>query len=179
MLPTDMLVSMAWRTLPHAARTVLTVLAAQYTGHNNGSLTLTEKTARDYGVTDPHMLYSGLHELCARGLIVQTRPGTRIPPLSAMYALGWRQIDDPGDRDRHDARPTLIAPDEWRKWITNTSRSHWTIKRRAPRWGRTSRATEEAPVATPKMAGYAPVEYAETSLGRTTASHISGRGGSS
>ena len=176
MLPVDMLASAAWRTLPHPARTVLTVLAAQYSGRGNGSITLTRRTARDYGITDPHMLYRALDELLARGLAVRTRHGTHIPPRSAMYALGWRAIDDPLPHDAHDARATVAPGDEWRTWTSTIDRPHWAASRRAPRWGRATHTDGDAPPIHRDMDGHAPPMDARSPVARATPSHISARG---
>jgi hypothetical protein len=176
MIPTDVLLSPAWRTLPHAARTVLTVLAAQYSGRYNGSVTLTQRTAREYGITTPRTLYAALRELVARGLVVQTRPGTRLPPRSAMYALGWRPIDDPLGHDPHHARPTLAPPDEWRGWTASVNHPHWAAARRAPRWRRGTRMTDDAVLTHADMTDHAVLTAANSPGPRGTHSHISGRG---
>lgn len=142
MLPDEMLKSDAGRTLPHPARSVLTVLAAQYGGKNNGSLSLTRKTASEYGIGNPHTLGAALRELETRGLIIRTRLGTRIPPRSALFAVTWRQIDTARPSDPHDVAPTIRAPDTWRNWITETQRQHWTdVGRRAARYRRDTRSS--------------------------------------
>src|SRR5690606_29953608 len=107
MLPDEVLRSDACRTLPHPAYRVLVMVAAQYYGQNNGSLTLTRRTAAEYGVGNPHTLDASFRELEARGLIQRTRPGSRLPPRAAMYAISWRPINDPKPNDPHDTRPTL------------------------------------------------------------------------
>ena len=134
MLPVQVLVSDAARTLPHVAHRVLVALAAEYHGTSNGSLSLTRRTARDYGVANAHALGAALRELEARGLIRQTRPGTRIPPRSAFYALEWRRIDEPLVHDPHDAMPTLSPANRWTNWRASKSYPHWTTPRRSARW---------------------------------------------
>jgi len=132
MLPLDVLTSAAVRTLPHAAYRVLVVIAAQYSGVHNGSLTVTRATLAEHGIRNPHMIGAALAELEARGLIVRTRPGSRIPPRSAMYALAWRPIDDPLEHDRHDARATLTPSHAYASWTPTTDTQHWTVTRRVP-----------------------------------------------
>lgn len=159
-LPVEVLTSPAVRTLPHAAHRVLVALAAQYGGTNNGSLTLTRRTAREYGICDPHVLHDALAELEARGLVIRTRPGTRLPPRAAMYALGWRRIDEPRWPDPHDATPTLRAPDAWRSWTPARDSPHWTASRRAPRWRVPTSAGGASPLAEPEMGGASPLASA-------------------
>lgn len=130
-LPVEVLRSEACRTLPHPAHRVLVMLAAQYNGHGNGSLSLTRKTAAEFGLVDPYTLGASLRELDTRGLILQTRIGTRIPPRSALFALGWLRIDEPLREDPHELKSTLMAPDAWRRWAPSTKGLHWTTPRRA------------------------------------------------
>lgn len=130
MLPDEVLRSEAYRTLPHPARSLLTVISAQYRGNNNGSLTFTRDTARDYGITNPYALIESFAELQARGLILVTRHGTTVPPRSAMFAVPWRKIDPPNPQDPHDANATVTAPDTWRKWKAEQRGMHWTVERR-------------------------------------------------
>jgi hypothetical protein len=130
LLPDEVLRSDAYKTSPYPARALLTVLAAQYRGYNNGSLTFTRETARAYGVTNPYMLIESFAELEARGLILATRHGTTTPPRSAMFALGWWKIDPPDPDDPHDATSTAHAPNNWANWIAKVGGPHWTVSRR-------------------------------------------------
>jgi hypothetical protein len=135
MLPDDVLLSEACRTLPHPAHRVLVVLAAQYFGRNNGSLSLTRTTAAKYGMRNPHTLDASFRELEERGLILRTRPGSRLPPRSALYAITWRPINEPKEYDRHDAMPTLKPSNAYAKWKGTKQRQHWAAgRRRAPRY---------------------------------------------
>lgn len=141
LLPVDVLVSAAVRTLPHAAFRMLVILAAQYSGARNGSLSVTRQTLAQHGVRNPHIIGPALAELEARGLIVRTRPGTRIPPRSAMYAITWRNIDEPLSHDRHDALPTLSPSHAYARWAPATRGQHWTVQRRAPMYRRATSAS--------------------------------------
>lgn len=129
MLPDEVLKSDACRTLPHPAHRILVALAAQYFGTNNGSLSLTRKTAAEYGIGNPYALGDGLRELEERGLIAKTRPGRRIPPRSSLFALAWRLINAPNKLDPHDARETMRPADGWRTWKAATRSQHWITKR--------------------------------------------------
>lgn len=133
-LPVEVLQSPACATLPHAAHRVLVALAAQYSGRANGSLSLTRRTAATFGLGNPQTLGTSLAELEARGLIVRTRLGTRIPPRSAFFALGWLRIDEPLRNDPHELTATLMPPDAWTRWIAGARGPHWTVTRRAARY---------------------------------------------
>lgn len=155
-LPVELLTSLAVKTLPHAAHRVLVALAAQYCGRNNGSLSLPRRVAREYGICDPHVLYDALRELEARGLVSRTRPGTRLPPRAALYAIMWREINEPLPSDPHHVRPTVKAPDTWRSWTPAKEVPYWTIRRRAPRWRVPTTASGASPLMSAKMSGASP-----------------------
>lgn len=176
MLPVDVLTSNAVRTLPHVAFRVLVALAAQCYGVNNGSLSLTRRTAIDYGVGNTHTLYAALEELQVRGLIRQTRLGTHRPPRSAFYALTWWQIHEPDARDPHDATPTLSASEEWRQWNALVTSPHWTVRRRIPRWRRATQAGGARPPENNEMGGARPSKGADSSVAHGHSSDISGVG---
>lgn len=176
MVPVDVLTSAAVRTLPNVAHRVLVALAAQYHGCNNGSLTLTRRTAREYGIGDTHALAAALRELEERGLVIRTRPGSRLPPRSAMYALTWRQVDDPLRHDPHDARPTLKPAHAYGAWQPSKSGLHWTTKRRATRWRVPTSASGASPLSRSEMSGASPLKTADLRVARAHSSHISGVG---
>jgi hypothetical protein len=175
-LPVELLTSPAVRTLPHVAHRVLVGLAAQYTGRGNGSLTFTRRTARDYGITDHHTLGAALAELETRGLVIRTRPGSRIPPRATLYALAWWPIHDPLAHDPHDARPTAAAPDNWRSWTMTASAPHWTIARRATRWRVAPSERGASPRRLDDMRGASPLMQASGRGAHDTTSHYLGRG---
>lgn len=150
MLPDEVLRSDACRTLPHPPHRVLVALAAQFYGKNNGSLSLTRKTAAEYGLGNPYALERSLRELEERGLIVRTRPGSRIPPRSAFYALTWWPIHDPKPGDPHDARPTVKESNAWAAWRAQPPKKkkspvqYWstaTKKQREPMYPRDTRTS--------------------------------------
>lgn len=140
-LTVELLQSPACATLPHVAHRVLVALAAQYSGRANGSLSLTRRTAITYGLGSPQTLGASLAELEERGLIIRTRFGSRNPPRSALFALGWLHIDEPNRDDPHELSPTLVAPDGWRRWIPAGKGPHWTVTRRAARYSRFTSAS--------------------------------------
>ncbi len=177
-LPVEVLTSDATRTLMHIAFRVLVCLAAQYHGVHNGSLSMTRRTARMYGIGNTHTLGAALRELEARGLIRQTRPGSRVPPRSAFYALGWLRIDEPMRDDPHDAMPTLRAADAWLQWTASKQQPHWTVARRISMWRKATWESGARPHGKPKMSGARPPKIAVSSVAQGHCSYISGLGGS-
>jgi hypothetical protein len=99
-IPHSVLLSEAWRSLPHYAMAVLVAMAAQFDGKNNGDLALTWASARRFGIGSHEHLVKSLALLLDRGLIVKTRQGGRRPLGPCLYALAWRPINDrPGGYD--------------------------------------------------------------------------------
>jgi hypothetical protein len=93
-LPLSVLKTPAVTTLSHAEFRVLVLLAAQYTGYNNGDLGITRSQAAEQGIGSDHTLYGALRNLEARGLIDQTYRASRVPPRPAKYAISWESVDD-------------------------------------------------------------------------------------
>jgi hypothetical protein len=111
MLPVKVLTSDAARTLSHATFRVLVLLAAQYSGFNNGALGLTHKQALNNGIGSRHTLYRSLADLRNRGLIELTFPASRVPPRPSMFALTWLSTDD-----TEYSRRTRLASNQFAKW---------------------------------------------------------------
>lgn len=124
LMPVEVLQSEACRTLPAAQLRVLVALAAQFTGYNNGRLTLPLSAARAFGIGSNDTLNRGLHELMDRGLIQLTKQGGLPPFGCSTYALCWRQLDDPGGHHLM-RKPTS---DGWKTWRCAES----SKKRRPP-----------------------------------------------
>ena len=80
-------------TLTHAAFRVLVILAAQFTGYNNGALALSKTQAAKQNISN-RTLYRALRTLERRGLIDRTYPSSRVPPRPTMFALTWLAVDD-------------------------------------------------------------------------------------
>ncbi len=112
LLPVEVLESEAWSSLPGNVAKVCIALAAQYSGINNGRLSLPLSVAKTLGVRSKSILNGALHVLEERGLIEITRQGG-LPPLGcSWYALGWRAIDADDSRGMV-AKP---APNRWAQW---------------------------------------------------------------
>jgi hypothetical protein len=176
MLSVEVLTSDAVRTLPHLAHRVLVAVAAQYHGCNNGSLSLTRRTAREYGIGNTHTLAAALRELEERGLIRRTRPGSRIPPRSAFYAVEWLRIDEPLKNDPYDGSSTQTASDRWRQWVAAKRSPHWTITRRSARWRRATQRVAQGHLGRQELSGARPLKRAGSRVAQGHGSDISGAG---
>lgn len=112
----EVLRSEAFKLLPDYAVRVLLVLTAAFRKQNNGDLSLTSKSAADYGIAS-WKLRAGLSVLERVGLIETTRRGKIMAGkgICSLYALGWRQIDP---SEKHDI-PSVVAvkaPNRWALW---------------------------------------------------------------
>lgn len=119
-LPLAVLQSPAWMTLAHAARTTLTVLAAQFISMPDGSPAnghqkLTREVCRRFGLDHSHALAAAA-ELERRGLITRThRPHYRgaVHRWPSSWALAWLPVTH---RDHTVLDDKERAPDGWREW---------------------------------------------------------------
>lgn len=116
MLHDDMLQSEAYRALPHFARTVLTGIAAQYRGMNNGDLDFPSRKAVLYGI-DHKELSAARFLLEKVGLIEVTRQG-RVEGgkgICTLFALTSWPVDP---SQKYDVPTVLARPasNAWVKW---------------------------------------------------------------
>jgi DNA-binding HxlR family transcriptional regulator len=123
-LPLTLLATPAVTTLSHAAFRVLVLLAAQYTGYNNGALGITRNQAAQQGIGSDHTLYGSLRDLETRELIERTYHASRVPPRPAMYALTWVSVDD-----TEYSRSARLATHAYREWQPTPK----AARRRKPR----------------------------------------------
>lgn len=72
---------------------VLVAFCAQYSGANNGRLTLPGSVARDYGIRSKDLLATGTRECVAHRLLELTHQGGLPPHGCSRYALTWKPID--------------------------------------------------------------------------------------
>lgn len=128
MLPHEVLVSHALTTLPHFCLVILTAIADQYRGNNNGDLAMTWIIVRQYGLRSKNQLVEGLALLLERGLIQKTRQGGMHPFGPTLYALTWRRIDDINGKIECGA--TTAAANTWAQWETGPPAGQSAIKRR-------------------------------------------------
>lgn len=113
MLPLHVIQSTQYIGLPHAARSLLTLIAAQYTGRNNGKLVATPKYLLTMGWTSNCSTSRCLSELMTSGLLVRTRLGAK-PSKAAWYAIGWRLLDVDASDGVDD-----IDPKQYRRFVGN------------------------------------------------------------
>jgi hypothetical protein len=78
--------------LSHTARSLLTLLALQYRGANNGHLVATPRFLRPLGWRSNDVTTRCIAELMASGLIVRTRLGAR-PNRAAWYGIAWLPLN--------------------------------------------------------------------------------------
>ena len=124
-LPIRVMVSEAYRTLGYFERYVLVALCAEYTGHNNGSLALTNVQADEkYGIKGKRRFYQAINELESRRLIRCTYRGKlrqfddKHSP--SRYALSFRpQNENAVYKVKAESQP-------------RNSFEHWTDKNRKP-----------------------------------------------
>jgi hypothetical protein len=131
MIPRDVWLSEACRTLPYYARVVLIAIAFQYAGKNNGDLSMPWSVALTFGVRSKEHLVDSLRLLLERGLILKTRQGGKRPLGPTLYALTWLPIDDLGNKI--DMGPTRHASNDWEIWSSappgDQARAHRDCRR--------------------------------------------------
>ena len=91
-IPLNVLQSEEFSGLSNAAVRLLLLIAASYTGHNNGRLVACRKSLARFGWHSADSTTRCLRQLEDSGLIVQTRMGCR-PNRASLYALAWRPLD--------------------------------------------------------------------------------------
>jgi len=101
----------AVRTLNHAAFRVLVLLAAQFSGYNNGSIGLTFGQAQQAGVGSRKAFYGALKDLESRKLIQLSYAASRVPPRPTMWILTWLAVDDTAY-----STGTRVAAHDYRHW---------------------------------------------------------------
>lgn len=100
-LPKVVMLHEDFRSLSAPATKVLMVMGSQFNGKNNGNLSCSQKTMRQWGGMAPKTLANALKELRERDLIRLTRThhwnssGARC----ALYGLSWLPIDDCDGKD--------------------------------------------------------------------------------
>ena len=113
-LPRELLKSHAWKTLSHAARSCLTALAAEFTGHNNGRIKFTRGVAKSYGLNSDGTRTRCLKELERRGFIRFTVKvkGPNPHRHCDLIRLTWNPMYEYRDWNLPEMPPT----NEWSNW---------------------------------------------------------------
>lgn len=91
-LPLVVLESDAYKSLPHAARSLLIEIAMQYKGDNNGRLLTSGKYLEKRGWKSSDVINRAKRYLLNAGLIYETVKGHR-PNKASWYAVTWQDID--------------------------------------------------------------------------------------
>lgn len=102
--------------MPLSAFKVMTILASQYSGKNNGTFACTEAWARKYGITGTDTVRRSLRDLEERGLIVRTRAGMKLRKWPTLYALTWQPLDNFDGQLVHPARAPTHRYLQWEKY---------------------------------------------------------------
>jgi hypothetical protein len=118
-IPTEVLTSDAFKTLPNSAVRVLVAIAAQFRGNNNGDLAMTWSTALLYGISSKNSLVESLPELQRRGFIQKTKQGGKRPLGPTLYAITWQPINDL--KGKIESGATTTASNDWADWKEPTS----------------------------------------------------------
>jgi hypothetical protein len=92
-IPHNVIFSVGFRKLSHAARALLFDIAGQYNGKNNGALVACTKYLKPLGWNSNDTITKALKQLEEGGLLIKTKQGMR-PPMAqpSLYALGWLDL---------------------------------------------------------------------------------------
>ncbi|GGD40688.1 hypothetical protein [Pseudoxanthomonas indica] len=118
------------RMSPFAVK-LLTDLARQYSGFNNGYLCCAWTLMKDEGWRSETTVRAAMLELEHYRLIIRTRQGGK--NLANLHALTWRRIDDKVDAPL-EIQPTVKPLDSWKEKVPDFERS--SGERRAGKAGR-------------------------------------------
>lgn len=120
--------SQNWCRCGKNARALLTDIARQYNGKNNGDLCAAVTTMKAYGWKRGETLSNLLRELRHYGLLEMTRQGGLNRP--SLYALTWQPIDE--CNGKLDCLPRHTASGEWKRTREKYQRqTHKKSKRHA------------------------------------------------
>ena len=102
--------------LSYKSKALLTDLAMQYNGHNNGDFSAALGVMRKRGWTRNATLSAATKELVEANLILKTREGKFLNPGAkcTLYAITWEPIDDCYGKDL-EVKATIKAPRSFSK----------------------------------------------------------------
>lgn len=118
LIPGEVIHSVNWSRASKPCRALVTDIAVQYSGHNNGDLSASISVMRPLGWTSPGTLKALLAEAEYYGLVTKTRQGGLLAGAS-LFALGWKPVDPCIDARSRVCKlddPTLVGvtPGRWR-----------------------------------------------------------------
>ena len=114
LIPTDVLRSMAFRSLSTKAKALILDLGTQYNGRNNGHLSAAWTLMRQQGWVSKQTLQAAQEELLDKGLLELSRQGGR--HRCSLYGYTWIQIHDGKASVRLDVPTTKVASGTWRRY---------------------------------------------------------------
>ena len=91
-LPNVLLESQAYLAISYTSRALLLELALQYSGSNNGKLTICDKALKPRGWNSPATIHKAKRELLEYGFLCETRKGHK-PNKASWFALTWQTLD--------------------------------------------------------------------------------------
>lgn len=91
-LPHTVLNSPAYLGLSYSARALLTDIALQFTGSNNGKLVVCDKAMAPRGWTSSTTIHKAKRELLGAGFLCETRKGMK-PNKASWFAITWQSLD--------------------------------------------------------------------------------------
>lgn len=91
-LPHVVIESPSYRSLTCTARALLTDIAVQFSGSNNGKLSASAKALLPMGWRSNDTISRSLRQLTTSGLLFETRKGAR-PNKAAWFAVTWLPLD--------------------------------------------------------------------------------------
>lgn len=99
-IPIQMMETQAYIELSNPAKVLLYELSAQYSGSNNGYLSLTRDDLKLRGFPTPNVVTKSIKELLNGKFISQTRFGGLCYGRSycSLYAINWQPLDERIDK---------------------------------------------------------------------------------
>ena len=122
MLPHVVLKNEDYVNLSYKSKALLTDLAMQYNGKNNGNFSAALGVMRKRGWKRSATLSAATKELVEANLILKTREGKFLNPGAkcTLYAITWEPIDDCYGKDL-EVKATIKAP---RSFSKNKMKQH-------------------------------------------------------
>lgn len=122
-IPHSVIDSPAYSNLTGQAIRLLTIIARQYNGANNGLMQATHKYCEPRGIVSEHTLKSAINDLIAHGFIVRTRSRGNScgKNIWAYYALTWYPPCSKQLRDARGVHFDGFVPEAWKMWKPNNS----------------------------------------------------------
>lgn len=127
-LPLFVMESEAYVRLPPLAKCLLYELAAQYSGHNNGYLSLTRADLKLRGFNTPASNAKAIKCLIDSALLTKTREGgiAKGRRVCNLYAINWQPFDGRTDKPIEEA---VLFKGSFQVWLSSITKSIKIIAR--------------------------------------------------